>query len=533
MTSQDKRRVQKIRLDVDSDTQATLDRLMKQLHDRLPRNVLRSAYYDGRKAAQAMTAVVPPQYNALGLVLGWCAKSVDLLGRRCNLDGFAWPDGNLDNLGYAELMTGNALAGEIDQAIVSSLEHGVAFAITTAGEGDEPAGLIQFRDATQATGEWNERARRLDNLLVITGYGKDGNISGLVLYLPGRTIEATRKPGGGWLTSEQTHSWGVPAEPLVYRPRLSRRFGSSRITRPCMKLQDAAVRTLVRLEGHMDIYSYPEMWLLGADPKGVFKNEDGTVKAPWQVMLGRIKGIPDDDEAENPRADIRQFNAQSPAPHLADINALAKLFAREASLPDSSLAITDMANPTSADAYDASQYDLIAEAEGATDGWDMAVRRTFLRSLAMQNGLSEIPQEWASITTRWRNPRFLSRSAEADAGMKQLSAVPWLAETEVGLELLGLTDSQRARALGELQRSRSAQMLATLTGAAAGGGTPDPAAQASAVKAQADALGALIRSGVDPVNAAQQVGMAGVEFTGAVPVSLRLPEAEAGQLEQA
>jgi len=37
-------------------------------------------------------------------------------------------------------------------------------------------------------------------------------------------------------------------------------------------------------------------------------------------------------------------------------------------------------------------------------------------------------------------------------------------------------------------------------------------------------MGVLIRSGVDPASAAAEVGLSGVRFTGAVPVSLRPPE---------
>jgi hypothetical protein len=50
------------------------------------------------------------------------------------------------------------------------------------------------------------------------------------------------------------------------------------------------------------------------------------------------------------------------------------------------------------------------------------------------------------------------------------------------------------------------------------------------VKVAADAMGVLIRSGVDSDSAAEQVGL-DVEFTGAVPVSLRLPENDAADLE--
>lgn len=53
------------------------------------------------------------------------------------------------------------------------------------------------------------------------------------------------------------------------------------------------------------------------------------------------------------------------------------------------------------------------------------------------------------------------------------------------------------------------------------------------IKAKADAMGVLIRSGVEAESAARMVGLSGIEFTGAVPVSLRLPEGEAAELEDA
>ena len=62
------------------------------------------------------------------------------------------------------------------------------------------------------------------------------------------------------------------------------------------------------------------------------------------------------------------------------------------------------------------------------------------------------------------------------------------------------------------------------------GQTSTPASDAGDVKSRADAMGVLIRSGVDPEDAAAKVGL-DVDFTGAVPTSLRLPEAEAGRLE--
>jgi hypothetical protein len=451
---------------VSDEDNATVNRLLTDLNLKMERNLLRASYYDGKRAIKQVGTVIPPQYFRLGLVLGWSAKAVDILARRCNLDGFVWPDGDLASLGMAELMEANSLKTEISAALIASLQHGPAFLINTRGEAGEPDSLIHVKDALNATGDWNGRTRRLDNLLSVLGRDDESKPNSLALYLNGRTIVA-EKEAGRWSVDTSEHPWGVPAEVMAYKPQPRRPFGASRISRPVMSLHDQALRTVVRMEGNADVYSFPQMLLLGAD-ESIFKNPDGSQKASWQIALGRVFGVPDDDDAEVPRADVKQFSAASPEPHLAQLNALAKMFAREASLPDTSVAITDVANPTSADAYDASQNELIAEAEGATDDWTPPLRRAIVRALAIQNGLTEIPAALGTIDAKWRNPRFLSRAAMADAGMKQLAAVPWLAESEVGLELLGLDEQQIRRAMADRRRAQARATLATLTQAASG-----------------------------------------------------------------
>lgn len=452
--------------DVIDDENRILNMLLSQLEAKTTRNRLRTAYYDMRHAPRLIGSVIPPQYWRCGIVLGWSGKAVDTLARRCNLDGFVWPDGDLDSLGYRELYQENLLGSEVSQGLISSLIHSVAFVINTGGGEGEPDSLIHFKDAMNATGEWNGRARRLDNLLSITsrapaGSTDEGKPTGLALYLDGVTIVA-EKDSSGWTVERQEHDWGVPAEPLVYKPRVGRPFGSSRISRAVMGLQDQATRTAIRLEAHGDIYAIPDLWMLGAD-ESIFKNADGTQKQSWQIVMGRIKGIPDDPDADpqNARADVKQIPAASPAPHLEMLKQQAQLFSGETSIPLTSLGVSDMSNPTSADSYIASREDLIAEAEGATDDWGPALRRSMIRGLAIKNDIKagDIPPEWLSIAAKWRSPIYLSRAQQADAGMKQLTAVPWLAETEVGLELLGLDEQQIARAVAEKRRAAGGTVL--------------------------------------------------------------------------
>ncbi|MCK9468655.1 MAG: phage portal protein [Porticoccaceae bacterium] len=456
------------------DENALINGLLAEIDNLRMKNLLRTSYYENKRTIQYVGTLIPPQYLNLGLILGWTGKAVDALARRCNLDGFVWPDGELDDIGGEDVVKDNHLLSEIDGAIVAAMQHGPAFLVNTRGEGDEPEALIHVKDATEATGDWNRRRRHLDNLLSVIDKDEDGRVLSMVLYLHNETITAQRdKATLRWQVERNEHVYGVPAEVLPYKPAPKRPFGQSRITKPMMGLQDAATRELARREGHMDVFSYPEFWLLGAD-ESALTNSDGTRKAVWQARLGRIRGLPDDADADpqNARADVKHFPAASPDAHWSDINGLAKLFAREASLPDTAVAISGLANPTSAESYDASQYELIAEAEGAVDDFTPAVNRSYVRALAMLNriAIDEIPREWKSIDSQWRDPRYQSRSAMADAGMKQISAVPWLAESEVGLELLGLTPQQAKRAMADKRRGTVNLIAPALSRLVAGAG---------------------------------------------------------------
>jgi hypothetical protein len=96
------------------------------------------------------------------------------------------------------------------------------------------------------------------------------------------------------------------------------------------------------------------------------------------------------------------------------------------------------------------------------ENWTPSLNRSMLRALAIQNGLSEVPREWWTIDAKWRPAEWLTKSAQADAGMKLISAVPWLADTEVGLELLGLDEQQIARAMSEKRRASVTTLLSRM-----------------------------------------------------------------------
>lgn len=429
------------------DEQDDLSAMLAQWEACYSRNIIRSSYYDGRNAAKH-SSLTPPPLRSLGLVLGWSGTAVDVLNRRCTLEGFS--TGGL-SLPVDEVYSDNWLDTESAQSGVASLVHGVSFLVTHRGDlaAGEPSALITGRSALDGTGLWDGRSRRLRAFLSINAK-VDNSPTSMVMYRR-NSIVSMQKVGPRWVVDRRTHPYGVPVEPLVYKAHLGRPFGYSRISRPVMSIHDQALRTVLRSEVTAELYQMPQRVLLGADDSA-FLDAQGNLKPKWQTVLGAVWALGTGEDGTKP--DIKQLPGAPSTPYLEQLRMQAQLFAGETNIPLASLGIVSDSNPTSADAYLASREDLIAEAEGTTDGWSPAWRRSMLTALAMTEGVTEIPSEWAAaITPRWRNPVFTSRAAAADAGMKQLAAVPWLAETSVGLELLGLTDDQIKRAESERRRA--------------------------------------------------------------------------------
>lgn len=465
--------------DLEHHEQNELDVLLEQLKAKAPRNRLRAAYYDGKNAVRDLGIAMPPSMRRVAVVLGWSAKAVDILNDRCHIDGWTAP-GAPEVEGLDALAEANMLDVEAPQVGTSSLIHATAFLIATQGDetAGEPAALITGKDALSGTGTWDRRKRMLSSFLSITDTNDDGDPTAMVLYLPDVNVMLD-KTARGWQVERRSHDYGVPVEPLVYRPRLARPMGSSRISRAVMSLHDSAIRTAIRSEVTAELYSVPQRVLLGAD-ESAFKNADGTIKTAWQAVLGRVWAIPDDDGAENPRADIKEFTAAAQDPHVTQLREWARLFCGETSIPTSSLGISAESNPISAEAYHASREDLIRTAEATIDGWTPAWRKTMLRGLRMWHGWDTVPAEYEGLRPLWRNPATPSRASAGDYGAKLLAQFPWLADTEIGLELYGLDRETIDRAMAERRRAEGSAALRAVIDAARQGrtvtGALDPAA---------------------------------------------------------
>lgn len=436
------------------------NRLVDQVVAKRPRNQLRSALMDHRRTFEDWSMV--REHSDLKAVLGWPAKAVETLGRRIRLEGFTLPGGELSAFGLDEIEDQTQLLRRARQGELNSLTHAVAFEVTTSGNvaDGEPEVLITHVSALNGTGDWDGRLARLTSFLSVTEWKESpgSEPKDWALYLD----DGTYVFQNGTL-DYQAHKLGrVPVEPLIYKPRLDRPFGQSRITRSVIFLTRSACRVMVRSEATADLYSAPGLLALGLTAEQI-------AEGSWRTGIGNVIGIPDADEgpADAPqlaRAAIHAVQQASQEPHVAQLRAWAQLFAGETSIPVSSLGISFDGNPTSAESYAASREDLIAEAEDGIDEFGAAHRRTMLNAWALREGVAvdEVPVELRALRPKYRDPRHISQAAAADAFVKIAGTMPGLAQTDAGIDMLGLDPSLAERLKVEMRRTRSASMLAEL-----------------------------------------------------------------------
>lgn len=430
--------------------QNALDVLVTQWRAKRSRNNLRTAFYDMKNShGPLMSEQVPAVVRRRSFVLGWSALAVDKLNRRCNLESFYDVGGrNLDRLGLDQIIEDNRLLSELGQGVHASLLHGPAFVVTTQGDtqADEPPVLVHARSAEVSTATWDVRRRQVGSFLSITDMDDSGEPTAMTMYLPNLNLSMT-KASGAWTVVRRPHRWGVPVDVLRYRPRLGRQFGASRINRTVMSLHVQALAAMIRADVNGEAYSLPRFMLLGATEEA-FKNADGSQKPTWQAAWESIWAIGDDPDADPglERVDVKQFNGQSPEPQNAHLRMLAQMFAGETGIPLGELGLIGDANPTSAESLIVSRDDLISEALQAQRDWSSDLAMVPRRALEMLNG-RELPR--LRMRPVWVDPVMTSPAAKADSGQKILSAQPWLGDTTVGLELLGLSPEQAKRAVAE------------------------------------------------------------------------------------
>lgn len=446
------------------DEQDVLNELVMCWRLKLARNMLRTTYFDTKNILQDLRISLPPQLANAEAMMSWPAKAVHSLAARAQFDGFVSSGAEQDPFALGQVLEDNCWDVELPQALVSSLVHAVSFVSVTKGDvaAGEPEVLVLARSARHGAVLWDRRRRGVKAALAIADTDPhSGEPTEVVLYMADRVITAVRSAGSTWALDRRVNPTGrVLVTPLVFKPELDRPFGHSRITRAVMQLTDAAVRTFVRAEVGAEFYATPQRYILGADPESF----SGEQAQQWRALSSRFLGIGKDEDGDIPT--VSQFPQMSMLPHTDQLRMIAELFAAETNLPVSSLGIVQD-NPASAEAIYAAKEDLVMEVNAATRVWGAGLRQIATNIVMVRDNLSEPPTELSGLRAKWQNPATPSIVSASDAFVKQASVMPWLADSEVGLELLGYDEATRTRLMSDKRRYDAKQSSQSL-GLAAG-----------------------------------------------------------------
>lgn len=323
---------------MDQNAYRVIDALRSMLAQKAPRVHTRYAYYEMKNLTHDFGLVTPPEFRAFEETLGWCAKAVDALADRLAFRGF-----QNDSFGLSDVFAQNSADILFDSAILSAMISSCCFLYISADRDGFPR--LQVLDGSRATGVIDP----------VTGLLREGyavlqsDANGLPLleayFTPGRTEyreRGTRTPR--IMASDAPTPLLVP---IAHRPDAVRPFGHSRISRACIALVQAALRTLKRSEISAEFYSFPQKYVTGLDP-------DAESMDRWRATMSSFLTF---TAGENGETRLGQFTQQSMSPYTEQLRTLAALFAGETGLTLDDLGfVTD--NPSSAEAIKASHENL-------------------------------------------------------------------------------------------------------------------------------------------------------------------------------
>nr|DAV56278.1 MAG TPA: PORTAL PROTEIN [Caudoviricetes sp.] len=424
-----------------------MQRLYETWSKKLGRNIIKKRYYRQKNKLKDLGISIPPQLRSLETCLGWPAKAVDMLAVRSRFDGFVYEDSEVE--GIERILTDNRFRLMYPQAVSSELIHSCAFITVSAGAAGEPPVLVSFYSAENGAVIWDSRRKRVEcGMTIVEVDDKTKAPTWVNLYTDEAVIEMRK--GAVWTANRLPHSQGRPLiEPLFYRPDLDRPMGRSRITRTVMSITDSAMRACLRSEVSAEFFTSPQKYALGVSDELIERmREDGG----WSAYVGNIFAMTDNPETGE-RPTFGQLAQGSMEPHISYLRNLSCMMAAETNCPITAFGIVQD-NPSSAEAIRAAENYLIIEAESLNDTNGEALRNVGLlvHAIAAKTTVDRLDDSIKSIRPKFKNPSMPSAAAQADAMVKRVSTVPWLAETDVCLEELGFDEGQIVRIKSDKKR---------------------------------------------------------------------------------
>lgn len=382
--------------------------LKKKLASKRLRVTTRYAYYNMKVSVNELTSILPKEFGWLAYSLGWCAKAVDSIADRIVFDKFS-----SDDFGLNEIYKLNNSDVFLDDSVLSTLISSCSF--TYIGQDATAYPTMQVIDGGNATGIIDPVTKMLTEGYAVLERDEYKQPSLEAYFRPYQTDYYVK----GKLDESLTFVHHAPYAllvPIINRPDADRPFGHSRISRTCMHITQAVLRTFRRMDVSAEFYSFPQKYILGLSDDAEFNNRAATISSFLNV--GR------DENGDLPT--IGQFQQQSMAPYAEQLRSYASVFAGETGLTLDDLGFTTD-NPASYDAIRASHESLRLTARKAQRTFGVGYLNAGYLAACVRDNYEYDRRAFANTVPEWLpifEPDAAALGATGDAIFKINEAVP-------------------------------------------------------------------------------------------------------------
>lgn len=385
-----------------------MERLKAKLAQKSIRVLIRYKYYDA-KMDFYYRRDIPEQFRWMRSILGWNATAVDFMADRIIFRGF----GN-DAFGFNDICAMNNSDILFDSAVLASLIGGTSFIYIAPDATGYP--LMRALDAHDATGIIDPVTHMLIEGYAVLEREKDVRSQPTLeaYFEKGRT---TFYPKGG-----QPYSVDNPAPypllvPVIHRPDATRAFGHSRISRACMDLTNAAMRTLLRSEVASEFYSYPQRYVLGM-------SDEAEKMDKWAVAMSALLRIDKDEDGDRPT--VGQFQQQTMTPFGDQMRMIAGQFCGETGLSLSDIGVPST-TAMSPDTVKAEHEKLRLATEKATRDFGVGFKNACYLAACVRDDYGYLRQQLSETTAKFEpvfGPDISALGAVGDAIFKIQQSFP-------------------------------------------------------------------------------------------------------------
>lgn len=385
-----------------------IDFLKTKLARKQSRVNLRYKYYEMKNAVRDFNITIPKEWTWLTASLGWCGTAVDSIADRVVFREF----GN-DNFQLNEIFNMNSRDVLFDSAVRGACIASCSFIYISRDENGYPR--LQVIDAYDATGIVDPIT-----MMMTEGYA--------VLERDPKTqtptIEAYFRKEDTWFFVKGQKPYSIPnpapyplLTPVVFKPDARRPFGHSRISRACMDIMQAALRTMKRSEVAAEFYSFAQKYVTGL-------SQDSEMMEKWKATVSSFLQFTKDEEGEAPK--VGQFSQQSMQPFMEQMKMLASLYAGHTGLTLDDLGFAGE-NPSSSEAIKASHENMRLTARAAQRSFGVGFLNAGYLAACVRDDFAYERRQFYLTRARWEpifEPDVTALSGIGDAINKLKQSFP-------------------------------------------------------------------------------------------------------------